>query len=270
MDNSVLEVYNLFSGSRGNCTFLRCGNDGILIDAGLSALAVSRALATVGASLDDIKAIFVTHEHTDHVSALSVICKKHRIPIHIAEMSARYLKADPCVFDQTVTHRPGDTVRAGCFEVTSFEVPHDSAMCLGYRIDSPDGSCGTLTDLGQLKRSTADILIGCRGIILESNHDVDMLTGGPYPETLKSRILSSHGHLSNRDCARGAAYFAAHGTRSFLLAHLSEQNNLPSLAFDTVNKRLESEYAGMYTLNVAGPKSVTPLFSSRVSGHEPC
>ncbi|MDD6799488.1 MAG: MBL fold metallo-hydrolase [Firmicutes bacterium] len=234
------EVFSLFSGSKGNCFFIRAGDDSILVDAGASARATEAALKALGSSLSSVKAVFVTHEHSDHTAGLYVICSKHRIPVHIAAPCADLLRPsrdgrlEKCI----VRHPPLYTEKVGCLTIESFITPHDSVLCLGYRICC--GSCrlGIATDAGCVTPEMLSMLSGCDGVVIESNHDCEMLKSGPYPYSLKERILSKRGHLSNDDCAEAAAKLAKTGVRRFMLAHLSAENNRPSDALRTVSEAL--------------------------------
>ena len=193
------------------------------------------ALCEIGSSISKIDAIFITHDHADHTSALENLAKKHNIPIHITEKSAEIFEGERYsdVRRLLVTHPPLFEVEVGDLYVRSFITSHDSKMSVGYRIENKCGKAiGIATDLGYVSDTVSDALCGCGAVMLESNHDVDMLKNGIYPRFLKERILSRRGHLSNPDSALFAARLAERGTRSFLLAHLSAENNTPSLALD--------------------------------------
>ena len=231
-------IVSLYSGSGGNSTFIRVGGDAILIDAGKSARALCRALENIGEDIDNIKAIFITHEHTDHVSALEVIAKKHAIPIHITSVSAERFdeRSTPCCFSRIITHPCEFCEQVGELQVRSFRTPHDSRMSVGYRIELDGCAIGYATDIGYISDEIKANLLGCEAVVLESNHDVDMLMTGPYPRDLKMRVASKRGHLSNCECADFAIELAKSGTRGILLAHLSKENNEPSLALEEVER----------------------------------
>ncbi len=230
-----MRFFTLYSGSGGNATYIESGNTAILIDAGKSAKRLCTALCEIGSSISRIDAIFITHDHADHTSALETLAKKHDVPIHITEKSAEIFEGERFshLRERLVTHSPVFEVKVGELSVRSFVTPHDSKMSVGYRIELADGrALGVATDLGYVTDTVSDALCGCEAVMLESNHDVDMLESGPYPRFLKQRILSKRGHLSNPDSALFAAQLASRGTKSFLLAHLSAENNTPSLALD--------------------------------------
>lgn len=231
----MIEAYSLFSGSSGNCTLVRSGDTAILIDAGRSRRAIACGLGAVGMELSEISAIFITHEHTDHIGALTQIAKHEGISVHASCGTADAL-ARLDFMGNTLTRHPviyGETV--GNLTLTAFPLPHDSACHVGYvvRDASGDGIC-IATDMGHVSEALLSALAGCRGALIEANHDIDMLKTGPYPAYLKSRILSPVGHLSNVDCARVAEYACHTGVKYLALGHLSEENNTPPLAYDTV------------------------------------
>ena len=242
----------LYSGSRGNCTLVRDGETEILIDCGKSLRALTRSLSALGTSPDRISAIFVTHEHSDHTSALDALTSKYRIPVHIDSACAPCLFRSENVAAVAVCHDGDLTVRAGSLTVSSFPLPHDSASCVGYVVRSDDGDVfGVATDMGRVTERTVAELSVCRRVMVEANHDVEMLAEGPYPPMLKRRILSPRGHLSNGDCAALVCALANCGVRAFALAHLSPENNDPALAYADVRAALDAEGFSDRTLVVA-------------------
>lgn len=258
-------AYSLFSSSSGNCFFLKDGDDELLIDVGASCKAIGESLRTLGTSFENIKAIFITHEHSDHIKGLATICKKYEIPIFCAVESARY------ICENIVSARTriklmelGETVNVGDISVTSSKTPHDSLESVCYRIRLSDGNeLGYATDVGCLSRGVVETLCGCRYVVIESNHDKGMLMCSSYPKYLKKRILGKCGHLSNDDCSRLLPLLAEHGCRRFLLAHLSQENNTPEIAFSFAKKQLEDagyEVGASVTIDVAKVNSPVALF----------
>ncbi len=229
-------VYTLFSGSSGNSVYIRSGTSEILIDAGMSARRINAALAELDSSLARIDAVFVTHEHIDHSRGIETISKHYPAKIHITEGSAPYIR---CAEGRAIIHTPVFSCRVGEVEISSFTTSHDSNMSVGFTLAAPDIKVGLATDLGYMTVSIINKLAECDAVILEANHDVGMLERGPYPYSLKKRILSKRGHLSNFDCARCAVYLAEHGVKKILLAHLSDINNTPKAALDEVQNALE-------------------------------
>ncbi len=259
-------ICSLYSGSRGNSVYIGNKDGGFLIDAGKNAKALCRALFDAGIPEDNIKAIFITHEHGDHISALPVFLKKHKIPVHITAPSAPKLAAN--VPNELATellhvHPPLFCEQVGDFRIKSFVTPHDSKMSVGYRIELADGEQSTFigyaTDVGHVTDGIKDALRGCESVVIESNHDVEMLLSGPYPYDLKCRIKSNTGHLSNECCANLCAELAACGTKNFLLAHLSEQNNMPEIALCEFTSTLGNDKVNV---KAAAPDRVTELIST--------
>lgn len=264
-ENQKLKICTLYSGSGGNSVYIRAGGCEILIDAGKSARAAERSLSCAGSSLSNINAIFVTHEHTDHTGALEVISKKHGIPVHMTKSSAEQILSAGCFLESCVTkHSPRFCVDIGGVKVKSFVTPHDSVMSVGYTVEfEEDGKVrrlGLATDMGYITDEVRESLLGCEYVIIESNHDIDMLKNGGYPQFLKRRILSERGHLSNSDCAQFLPELVASGTKKILLAHLSRDNNRPGIAYECCRRSLVSRFAeSSFSLSVADSEMLTAL-----------
>lgn len=234
-----VKIYSLYSGSRGNATFIKVGDTAILIDAGKNARALCGALSAIGERIENVSALFITHEHSDHVSALELLAKKNSFPIFITRQSAQKFEAGSPLRERLSEREIIFTENIGNLTVRSFPTSHDSLMSVGYRIEfsdeDGDHAIGYATDTGYVSKDIKDALLGCDAVVLECNHDEDMLMSGPYPSILKHRVSSKKGHLSNRACASFSHDLAVSGTRAIMLAHLSAENNEPSLAFDEVS-----------------------------------
>lgn len=254
---SPFTVCSLFSGSSGNCLYVKAGNTEILIDAGVCARSIEQALKEVGSDLCHIDAILITHEHSDHVKGLSVLCKHRNIPVHITKPSAEQIPMNPPLCDCAVLHEPEYQMQIGEIQITSVPAPHDSVCCVGFRLEYGGCAIAVATDLGRVTKQIVSAFLGVEGIVLESNHDVGMLLENPhYPPFLKERILSGGGHLSNDFSSRFLAYLAEHGTKYALLAHLSKENNTPALAVKTLKEHLKTPM----TVSVAGESQISRLF----------
>lgn len=233
-----------------------------MIDVGASCKAIGDSLRSLGTSLENIKAIFITHEHGDHIKGLETICKKYAIPVVCTVETAR------CICNSIVPARDcirimnvGESVKIGNLSIKSAKTPHDSADSVCFRITLSSGDeLGYATDIGNLSDEVVDTLCGCRHVVIESNHDKTMLRSGPYPQSLKMRILGSHGHLSNEDCARFLPTLAACGCKNILLAHLSRENNTPELALSEAKELLSSAgFGDDVSLDVAAVNSPVAL-----------
>ena len=242
-----ITAYTLYSGSSGNCVYVKTPDTELLFDAGVSARAVEKGLNNIQSSLSRIGAIFITHEHSDHIKGLEVISKKHHIPTHMVTPSARALIRNPqaSLLNDLYLHPSVFSVKLGNTTIRSFPTPHDSAASVGYTVtydaDGKTEKFGLATDIGHITEELTASLLGSDAVVIEANHDVNMLFSGPYPYHLKLRIRSDKGHLSNEDCAKLAKFLAENGTRDFVLAHLSKENNFAPIAETTVRAAI-SEY----------------------------
>ena len=225
----------LYSGSSGNCALIRSEDKYLLIDMGKSCRTTLTALKSLGLAVSDCVGILVTHEHSDHVSGLDTFLKKHPVPLYGCADTLDTL-ASRGTIPPAVEAIPvdGQTLEIGSFTVTSFPTSHD-VPCVGYRIHTPDGKTMTIaTDLGVLTPPVHEALAGCDLVALESNYDLHMLRSGPYPYYLRARIESVRGHLSNDECSAKLLELIQSGCKKFALCHLSQENNTPSLALQTV------------------------------------
>ncbi len=235
-----MRLHIFASGSTGNCSLLCIGGRRFLLDAGLSARAIKNALAEAGYALTELDGIFITHEHTDHVSGLAQLCKNVPLAVYAPGTVASHLRgAQPGVDASLRELRPEEPQVIGGVTVTAFPTPHDSAQSVGYRFEGEGLVFAFATDTGHVTETMRRYLTGSDMALIEANHDLAMLRQGPYPAFLKQRVLSARGHLSNDDCAVLAGELARRGCRKLILGHLSRQNNLPSLARRAVAAALE-------------------------------
>ena len=222
----------LFSGSKGNCVAVGGADSFILIDAGVSARRISDALRERNLDISRLTGIFVTHEHSDHVSGVRVLASKHRLPVFANRATLNKLDAD----GHLAGTGGGIEIPDGGMEhfgmrITPFATSHDTVQSCGYVVETADGrKAAVATDTGCVTDSMHRALTGCNLVYIESNHDVGMLMNGSYDPWLKQRVLSPQGHLSNDACAVELQYLAASGSTRFVLAHLSQDNNRPELA----------------------------------------
>ncbi len=228
----------LGSGSSGNTTLVSDGSAHILVDVGLSGRETTRRLREYGLEPDQISAIVVSHEHGDHCRGVGPFAKNLDIPVFITD--GAYSNSD-IKLDAGKIRRiaPGDAFEVYGLAFTSFSVPHDSADPLGFVIEKDGIKIGIVLDLGYLSNLVLERLKGCDGIVIESNHDIQMLKVGPYPWALKQRVMSRRGHLSNDSVAQYLANDFDGKAAHVVLAHLSKKNNLPELALLSAQRALE-------------------------------
>lgn len=227
----MARICPLFSGSTGNSYYIGTHSAGVLIDAGRSARQLEGMLKLCGIDPLAVHGILVTHEHTDHISGLRVFAKKYGVPVFCTPGTLQALGTAAAEFE--VRPLPAE-LSLGEMGITHFAVSHDCAQPVGYRIHTGDGRTIALaTDLGFLSEEVKAGLLGADLVVVESNHDEDMLRAGPYPYHLKQRVLSDRGHLSNAACAAFLPELLGSGTRRFVLGHLSRTNNTPELALNT-------------------------------------
>lgn len=226
---------SLFSSSSGNSTFIGTSKRGILIDAGVSAKRLKDALNGRGISPETIGGIFITHEHTDHIKAVRVFCSQFGTPVYATCGTLKAMEEEGILNGKFPFYEIDEKgTEINDMFVSSFSTPHDSNESCGYRIILPDErKIAVATDIGHMTDIIRDGIRGCDLVMLESNHDIGMVQNGEYPYYLKRRILSDRGHLSNIACAEEAKELIKSGTTRLFLGHLSRDNNMPALAYET-------------------------------------
>ncbi len=232
-----MRVCLLASGSRGNCTLIETDGCRLLIDAGLSGIETERRLAPLGLSGEDLDAILVTHEHHDHVGGIGPLSRRFDLPVHIDPLTHSALPSLGRI-DNLNYFTAGERFELRNLAVSTFSTTHDAVNPVGFTIESSEGKIGFATDLGVPTRLVAEHLKDCRVIVLEANHDDQMLQDGPYPWSLKERIRSRHGHLSNRDSIRLLEEITWPGLEALFLAHLSAENNCPDRVAEAFRQTL--------------------------------
>ena len=230
----------LYAGSSGNATLVSNGNTNILIDAGVSCAKICTSLKEIGISPDEIDGIVLTHEHVDHIRGVDVLSRKFHIPVYasVGTLSKMELSRVEDKYIRPV--KSGESFEIRDIGIYPFKIPHDAAQPLGYTMLLDDKRFSVATDIGHLSESLVKSLCKSDTVLLESNHDIKMLNEGPYPIYLKKRILGDFGHLPNDKAAWMATQLAKWGTTRIILGHLSQENNLPSLAYETSKNMLES------------------------------
>jgi phosphoribosyl 1,2-cyclic phosphodiesterase len=235
-----VELCMLGSGSSGNSLFIQGGNTRILIDAGLSCLQIKKRLKVIGERLRDIGAIVITHEHADHMRGIGVISRQFDVPVYVTPTTRtqadRYL-----LYNETLHSFDGNAFAIGDLGIEAFPVSHDAADPVGFVVSDGKVRVAVATDIGVLEARVVDRLRGMHFMVLEANHDPEMLRNGPYPKHLKTRIAGPEGHLANEDAARAIIEAYTPDLKGVMLAHLSRFNNTPEVAMETVTGLLSLE-----------------------------
>jgi len=234
------------SGSSGNSTFVEAGDCKLLIDAGFSGVRISGALEEIDVDPSKIHGILITHEHTDHVRGAGILSRRYGIPIYASKQTWEAMESSigEVKEENKKTFDKDNKFKIKGLEIEPFDIPHDAVEPVGYSIYHKDKKLAFATDIGHINEELIYNLLGSDLVLLESNHDVEMLKIGPYPWFLKRRILSKHGHLSNEDAGEVVAQLAMNDTKHILLGHLSAENNFPELAYETVASILQEK--GIY------------------------
>ena len=244
----------LASGSEGNCSIYVSGRLRILIDAGKNTRYINDCLRQLALSVSDLTHILITHSHSDHVSALPVLMKHTRATLVCSSETFSAIGGKLPYGVPVQLFEPGEGFWLGDCPVRTFATSHDATGSCGFVLGRGEEQAAVCTDLGTMSGEIFECIRGSRVVLLESNHDVEMVKNGPYPYPLKVRILSEQGHLSNGFAAKVAVRLGQSGTRTVLLAHLSAENNEPRLALDTVRQALNE--AGLETRVALAPRSM--------------
>ena len=242
MTAPVIRFCTFVSGSSGNCAYAGLGGEHLLIDAGLSGKRLQQGLSQL--NIPKPSAIFITHEHSDHIAGAGVIARRFDIPVYATPLTWRYFlrhkRLGPLEEEQVKHITPGQPVMLGGAKITAFDVPHDASQPVGYTFESEGRKLAYATDLGKPTNTVLEHLHGSGILLLESNHDIEMLQKGRYHPMLKERVASARGHLSNATAGQLIAEINWDGLTHVILGHLSEENNRPMLAYDTVGRILDA------------------------------
>ncbi len=228
----------LASGSRGNSVFVSAGGVSILVDAGLSGVELERRMAARNISPESISAIVITHEHTDHVKGAGILSRRYDIPLYINEKTCSGAEGKIGKVSRMEYFQCGTGFCIENIKIEPFSISHDALDPAGLTIEYENIKIGIATDMGVVTSLVREHLKGCRLLYIEANHDYDMLMNGSYSWHLKQRIKGRTGHLSNRDAADMLDEIKTDALNHVILAHLSEENNTPDKAFNTVNEAI--------------------------------
>lgn len=235
---------SLYSGSTGNCLFIQSNESRILIDAGVSQKKIMSGLASFNITFDDIDAILVTHEHTDHIQNVGSLSKKYDIPVYcnLETLNAMPTQKEKIKEDNQKIFKPNQKFKIKDLEIEAFQIPHDAANPCGFNIFHDDKKISIATDIGHMDNNLLSNLKDSSFILLEANYDPDILKYSKYPFHLKQRILGPTGHLSNETSGKTiSALTNSFGLKSAMLGHLSKENNFPELALKTVTDELKEK-----------------------------
>ena len=236
----MMKLASLFSGSSGNAIYVTNNSTHLLVDAGLSGKRIEESMACTGVRMQELHGILISHEHMDHILGAGILARRYNIPIYANEKTWQAMRSElkkipaQCIR----TFATGESFAIGDIEVHTFSTPHDAVESVGFNFRYENKKVTIATDIGHIHKELLSNLEGSDMILLESNHDIEMLKVGRYPWPLKQRILGDSGHLCNDLAGKVAAYLAVRGTQKFLLGHLSKENNFPELAFETVKNAL--------------------------------
>lgn len=241
----MLKFISFGSGSSGNCYCLFTENDGLMIDSGVGIRILKKHFREYGLSLSAIHHILITHDHADHVKSVDSISRDYNLPVYATHKVHVGIEQNYCVRNKIAPERveiveKDVSIQVGEFIVTPFEVPHDSSDNVGYKIEHGGITFCLITDAGHLTEEMKQSIGEANYLVIEANHDEEMLASGPYPQHLQTRISGPTGHLSNNDCATALTENATEHLRHVWLCHLSGENNHPELARKTVEHMLRS------------------------------
>ena len=250
-----MRVSVLSSGSKGNTTYIESKNAKILIDVGNTAKYIKEKLEDIGVEPEELDAVLITHTHIDHIKGLKVFEKKYNIPVYLTDIMLKSLD----FIDKYVLL--DDEFDIKDIHINSIKTSHDAPDSRGYVLSSENKSVVYITDTGYINKKYFDILKNRNLYIMESNHDVEMLNNGNYPFSLRQRILSDKGHLSNYDSAKYLCSFIGDNTKYVLLAHLSEDNNTEELAYETLVSRMNKNNIHINNIIITKQNKETELIS---------
>lgn len=261
-----MRLCSIASGSSGNCIYVGSEATHLLVDVGISGKRTESGLRELGLTGRDIDGILITHEHADHIQGLGVIARKYEIPIYATAGTIKAMKSCSSLgnVEEGLYREVQEDRKLTIKDLTinPMHISHDAAQPVGYRISYGSRRVAVCTDLGVYNDYTVECLKGMDALLLEANHDVNMLQVGPYPYYLKQRILGDRGHLSNENSGRLLGRILHDGLRTILLGHLSKENNLPELAFESVRLEInlgDNPYqAKDFDIRVARRSDLTP------------
>ena len=241
----MLKFISFGSGSSGNCYYLGTATDALMIDIGIGLRTLKKHCRDYGISLSDVKHVLITHDHADHIKSVGSFSHDYTLPVYATPKVHMGIDHNYCITRKVADNMKmmltvGEEVQIGEFLVRPFKVPHDATENVGYEIHVEGATFVIITDVGCITDDIKEAISHADYLVIEANHDVEMLANGPYPAYLKQRIQSESGHLSNDSCGRALAENMTERLKHVWLCHLSEENNHPELARKTVETILRS------------------------------
>jgi phosphoribosyl 1,2-cyclic phosphodiesterase len=246
----MLNLVSLFSSSKGNCTYVYSDSTKILVDIGVSTKRLVESLNSINVNPEEIQGILITHEHSDHIKGIKVFCKKYNVPVFASKKTWSTLVSLEINNSLKNEFEPSNKFSIGDIDILPFSIPHDAIDPCGFNLLCKNEKVTVATDIGHITPTLLSTFENSNAILLESNHDVNMLRAGKYPYLLQQRIIGNYGHLSNITSAETVEYLIKKGTKKFILAHLSEDNNMPSLALETVKSRLLTNHIDLNGISI--------------------
>ena len=262
-----MRLCSIASGSSGNCVYVGSEATHLLVDTGISGKRIEQGLRELDLTPRDLDGILITHEHADHISGLGVMARKYKIPIYATEGTIKEIFQSGSLgnVEEELFHtvREDEKFILKDLAINPMHISHDAAQPVAYRISYGNKKIGICTDLGVYNDYTVECLKGMDALLLEANHDVNMLQVGPYPYYLKQRILGDRGHLSNENSGRLLCRILHDGLRTVILGHLSKENNLPELAYESVRMEINMDdnpyKAGDFDIRVAKRSEISSV-----------
>lgn len=262
----MLKLSTLASGSTGNSIYIGNKNTNILIDCGISGIKLQNALKSIGVQPQYIDAVFITHEHTDHINGVGVFSRRFNIPIYATEKTWYIMqnKIGSILPNNKIIIYPNEKIIINDLYLNAFSVPHDAVDPVCYNIFYNNIKISLLSDLGHVNDNILEKIQGCSALIIESNYNAHMLLNGSYPEQLKKRVIGQYGHISNETCASIICYTISEKLKDVILFHISKENNTKKLALSTVTNILKSNGILVQkdlNLHIANEYGAIPLIS---------
>ena len=251
---------SLFSGSSGNCFFVQSDNTKILVDAGVSVKKIISALSQFNIDINDIDAILVTHEHSDHTKSVAALSNKYNIPVYSNKKTWSFLNSSDSkvLINNKHTFNMSKSFKIGELKISPFPIPHDALDPCGFNIVYNNKKITIATDIGHVSPELLNSLKNSVSILLESNYDPEILKFSSYPYLLKKRIAGNTGHLSNESAGKTLAYLYNYGLKNAILVHLSKENNFPELAYKTIYNEISN--CSNFTFDIAPRNNPSKMF----------